>query len=149
MLGNVSGLHLGLGGALGGREQKGRKRTQLDAAAVVQMFLAKRSGYTGYTGSTLSNSLAAQYGLTAKAVRDIWNMRTWRKVTKPYWNAADHRKVLDKVLCAKCRGQGVAAITAACDECKAKHRKVEMEEDDGQEEEAAADTSAPQVSPHS
>jgi len=31
-----------------------------------------------------SAQLAAQYGITMKAVRDIWNQRTWPWVTMPY-----------------------------------------------------------------
>ncbi|EKX43541.1 hypothetical protein GUITHDRAFT_110347 [Guillardia theta CCMP2712] len=32
-----------------------------------------------------SNALAAQYGITAKAVRDIWNKRTWVHATHTLW----------------------------------------------------------------
>jgi len=54
-----------------------KTRTQLDVKAVVRLFLSKRG--TKMKLSTLSNSLAAEYGLTSKAVRDIWNLRTWRR----------------------------------------------------------------------
>ena len=65
------------------------KHTHLDSSAVVRIFLAKRSGYTGFVSRTLSKRLSAEYGLTPKAVRDIWSMKTWKKVTQPYWNAED------------------------------------------------------------
>lgn len=59
------------------RQRKRRKRKQLDAETVVRMFLS-RNDAERWTGS-LSNTLAAEHGLTAQAIRDIWNLRTWRK----------------------------------------------------------------------
>jgi hypothetical protein len=53
------------------------KRTQLDAESVVRIFLAKHTRCKGR--DTLSNSFANEYAMTPKAVRDIWNMRTWQK----------------------------------------------------------------------
>ena len=58
-------------------QRKRRKRKQLDAETVVRMFLS-RNDAERWTGS-LSNTLAAEHGLTAQAIRDIWNLRTWRK----------------------------------------------------------------------
>jgi len=69
-----------------------RKHTHLDSSAVIRIFLAKRSGYTGFVSRTLSTTLSKEYGLTPKAVRDIWSMKTWRKVTQPYWNAEDRQR---------------------------------------------------------
>ena len=39
---------------------------------------------------SLSAELAAEFGITSKAVRDIWNLRTWTWTTLPYWTQADH-----------------------------------------------------------
>lgn len=66
-----------------------RKRASLDPASVIGIFLAKRLNAGGR--SDLSGKLARQHKITAKAVRDIWNMRTWRKTTRPFWNAKDRQ----------------------------------------------------------
>jgi len=56
-----------------------RKRASLNEAAVVHIYLAQVTGHLG-----LSRALAHQYGVTTKAVRDIWKERTWKAVTQPY-----------------------------------------------------------------
>ena len=62
-------------------------RAQLDDESAVRIFLAKYASAEAMSSkSDLSGKLALQYGVTAKAVRDIWNMRTWKKATQPYWN---------------------------------------------------------------
>ena len=63
----------------------GQRRTYLDEAAVVHIFRAKHSN-PGVRDLNLSGKLAREYGVTAKAVRDIWNSRTWKSVTEPYRN---------------------------------------------------------------
>lgn len=65
-----------------------RPRATLDEASVVLIFQARPSK-ARRRDLTLSQRLAQHCGVTAKAVRDIWNMRTWRSVTRPYWNAAE------------------------------------------------------------
>ena len=61
----------------------------MDDASAVRIFLAKYASADG-SKADLSGELALQYGVTAKAVRDIWNTRTWKKAvtkaTQPYWN---------------------------------------------------------------
>lgn len=59
------------------QQQTGRKRTQLDAETVMRLFLSKYN--TEKSAGALSSDLAAEHGLTAKAIRDIWNLRTWRR----------------------------------------------------------------------
>ena len=47
-----------------------------------------------YPGATVDYKLKWNKhadNITAKAIRDIWNMRTWRKTTQPFWDAADWR----------------------------------------------------------
>ena len=63
-----------------------RKRASLDEASVVRIFLAKHAN-PGAKDTSLCRRLAHQYGVTDKAVRDIWNMRTWKHVTESYWMA--------------------------------------------------------------
>jgi hypothetical protein len=63
---------------------------KLNKAAALAIFQAKRCN----TGSRtrLSAVLGRRYGTTAKAVRDVWNGRTWAKVTKPFWTAAEKKE---------------------------------------------------------
>ena len=63
-----------------------RKRASLDEVTVVRIFLAKHAN-PGARDTSLCRRLAHQYGVTDKAVRDIWNMRTWKHVTESYWMA--------------------------------------------------------------
>ena len=68
-----------------------RKRASLDEDAVVKIFLANKiskSPEETHAGPGLRCSLARHYGVTEKAVRDIWTGRTWKRITAPYWNVA-------------------------------------------------------------
>ena len=58
-------------------------------------------------------SLATQFGITAKAVRDVWNLRTWAKTTMPFWTQAD----LNTRLCKECRSRKIRSLPEACDTC--------------------------------
>ena len=60
----------------------------LNEAAVVFIFQQK---LLRPHDPSLSARLAHQFGVTAKTVRDIWTLRTWTRVTQPYWTA-DHRQ---------------------------------------------------------
>ena len=33
--------------------------------------------------------LAHKYGVTGKAIRDVWTHKTWACATRPFWPAAD------------------------------------------------------------
>jgi hypothetical protein len=39
--------------------------------------------------SQLASRLAATFGVAPRTVRDIWNLRTWVKTTRPLWSNAD------------------------------------------------------------
>jgi hypothetical protein len=56
--------------------------TVLDARDAVAIFCAK-SGRKHR--DALSAMLSETYGITMKAVRDIWNLRTWKWDTRKYW----------------------------------------------------------------
>ena len=58
-------------------------------------------------------SLATQFGITAKAVRDVWNLRTWTKTTMPFWTQAD----LNTRLCKQCRSRKIRSLPEACETC--------------------------------
>ena len=58
-------------------------------------------------------SLATQFCITAKAVRDVWNLRTWAKTTMPFWTQAD----LNTRLCKECRSRKIRSLPDACETC--------------------------------
>ena len=62
---------------------------------------------------TLSNDLAREHGITPKAVRDIWSLRSWWAVTRPLWGAADHYKFRARFpnmhVCARCQNEGATS----------------------------------------
>lgn len=90
----------------------GTERSKISANDATAIFQA-RSPHAGTARHpTLGEDLARQYGITSKAVRDIWALRTWRAVTRPFWNAADHRKIRKRFpniqACARCRESGAS-----------------------------------------
>ena len=54
--------------------------TKITAESAVEIF---KAGGLGAKRSGVSKVLAERYGITMKAVRDIWNLRTWTQVTMP------------------------------------------------------------------
>ena len=46
----------------------------------------------------LASRLGQDFGISAKAVRDIWRLRTWTRATRPYWTPEDMRNHLKKNL---------------------------------------------------
>jgi len=62
----------------------------------VFIFLAgRRHGSIGSRGK-LSDSLSKEFGITPKAVRDIWNLRTWVRATRPHWTPLDEETFMNK-----------------------------------------------------
>ena len=68
----------------------------LDAQAAIDIFTRKK---TRVSRDATTAELAARYNITMKAVRDVWNMRTWVKTTMPYWDQSDLKTFLGKHLC--------------------------------------------------
>jgi len=64
--------------------QAGLVRTRLTADQAIFIFCKRRSK-TVRTAALL----AAEYGITPKAVRDIWTLKSWATQTKPYWSLID------------------------------------------------------------
>jgi hypothetical protein len=60
--------------------RKGRL-TATDAARIFKAKL-KRTSRT-------SAQLAEEYGVTSKAIRDVWSLKTWVVFTRPYWTEED------------------------------------------------------------
>ena len=63
----------------------------LDAQAAIDIFTRKK---TRVSRDATTAELAARYNITMKAVRDVWNMRTWVKTTMPYWDQSDLKTFL-------------------------------------------------------
>lgn len=59
----------------------------ITAPAAITIYQAKAKK-THRTGAHLSQL----FGVTPKAIRDIWNLRSWTLTTKPYWSEQDREK---------------------------------------------------------
>jgi len=92
----------------------------LDKEAAITIYLTK--AWRTPRDST-SSELAARYNITMKAVRDVWNLRTWTWVTMPYWTRGDWARFLRKHLCAECRQKGVRSLEEACNSCVKPRRR--------------------------
>ena len=64
------------------RKDASASSATLDGEAAIAIYLAKAARTPRDSTSSL---LAAQYKVTMKAVRDVWNLRTWVWTTMPYW----------------------------------------------------------------
>jgi len=71
----------------------------------LSLYQAK-ANKTHRTGSELSQL----FGVTSKAIRDVWNLRSWQTVTKPYWSEHDRQKYENSLTNARER----AASDAPC-----------------------------------
>ena len=63
--------------------RKGRL-TAVDAARIFKTKYHK-------TANT-SKLLAQRHGVTAKAIRDVWSLKTWVLITMPHWTEEDRRR---------------------------------------------------------
>jgi hypothetical protein len=76
----------------------------ISQAEAVMIFLAgSRHGSYGSRGK-LSDRLSKELGITPKAVRDIWNLRTWARATRPHWTPSDE-VTFTKSLAAFCNSK--------------------------------------------
>jgi len=74
-----------------------------------------------------ANRLATQYGITAKAVRDVWNHRTWVIATIALWEPEEARQYTLGRLCARCReAVRMRHIEQVCRKCKQFIRRIKM-----------------------
>lgn len=72
--------------ALHPRQALGGVAVALTAEGATSIFLAK---------TKRSNELAKEFSISTKAVRDIWNLRTWARTTEPYWSTEDADKYVE------------------------------------------------------
>jgi hypothetical protein len=63
---------------------------KINASAAVAIFRARSGKRT--LRDRIAADLAAEHGITPKAVRDVWNLRTWTAATQPEWTPADHER---------------------------------------------------------
>ena len=87
--------------------------TKDDARAI---YHVKRSGKCRHDAALLG----AHYGISAKAVRDVWSHRTWSEATMCLWTLQDVTKYVHMQLCSDCRDAEVSFDngTGACTNCK-------------------------------
>ena len=67
--------------------------------------------------ASLARALGKRYGVTSKAIRDIWNRRSWAWATRVHWTLRERQEELKEVLCKDCRARGVLRIEEACATC--------------------------------
>jgi hypothetical protein len=75
------------------------------------------SGQQGRTSKRchLADSLSKEFGITPKAIRDIWNLRTWWKSTRPYWSSSDEMHFLKRKSCgALCKSRRMSIMHELC-----------------------------------
>jgi hypothetical protein len=91
----------------------GMTLTDKDARSIYQVKRQRKSRHD-------AARLAGHYGITAKAIRDVWNHRTWVRATVSLWTVEDKKKYVSKKLCSACCDAGVSLVksTAACTTCK-------------------------------
>ena len=85
------------------------KTSVLTADSAILIFTSRAAKSSKLRDSS-SSKLAHEHGVTTKAVRDIWNMRTWVWTTMPYWSDEDMRTFLRKRTCKECKAKGVERI---------------------------------------
>jgi hypothetical protein len=66
----------------------------LTAAEATAIFKARAKRWGKQDG--LAAKLGAEYAISPKAVRDIWNLRTWADTTRPLWIASDYARFFAK-----------------------------------------------------
>ena len=86
----------------------------LSAHDAIEIYKAKENHTRR---DNVSEILSNKYQITMKAIRDIWNLRTWREVTKPYWTLEDQTKYLKTNQCAQCKVKNLNFLDEACETC--------------------------------
>ena len=70
----------------------GRKSwsVSLDESLAIQIYTSRpRNAGSKYGSMAEAARLGEQHGVSPKTIRDIWNRRSWVKVTRAYWTAAE------------------------------------------------------------
>jgi hypothetical protein len=77
-----------------GRISQGRGMCTISSNDAVLIFNSAKHDCT--KRDRLANRFAKEFGITSKAVRDIWNLRTWAGTTKPFWSPSDEAHFLKR-----------------------------------------------------
>ena len=71
----------------------------ITAEQAQSIFIARQK----FGARDLAARLAPEVGISSKAIRDIWSLRTWTHATRPHWTTADQEKFDRKQAQAQCR----------------------------------------------
>ena len=91
----------------------------ISAEAAALIFKARHDA-NRHKQDKLATRLSATFGISPKAVRDIWCLRTWVHATFPYWLPTDWQHFSAKRRCVACSRTGVSSIEQACTSCRSK-----------------------------
>ena len=93
------------------QEQHDAAEGKISTAEAINIFRARCPHFRVAKHPTLANDLAHQFGLSPRAIRDIWNLRTWWTATMPLWTAEDwvlfRTKYSETRMCESCKRQAV------------------------------------------
>jgi hypothetical protein len=97
---------------------------RISARTATFIYMAKHEN-NPRRGDRLAARLSEKFGITSKAVRDIWNLRTWARTTRSHWTHHDHIKFRNKKLYISCKKAG-KSIEEASPKCNVRkqHRRV-------------------------
>jgi hypothetical protein len=79
-----------------GKPSQARGVRTISSNAAILIFNAAKHNRT--KRDRLAHRFAKEFGITPKAVRDIWNLRTWVQTTKPFWSPPDETNFLKREL---------------------------------------------------
>lgn len=89
------------------------RRTSLHEKAVLEIFASRphrNSEGVFFPSTAASKDLAKKFHIADKTVRDIWNRRSWSKVTRPHFNDAEVKAEEEKT--HGMNGSGILVIAA-------------------------------------
>jgi hypothetical protein len=69
-------------------------RALLTEREAVEIYLCRKKSSSGHKVST--NALANKYNVSPKAIRDIWNRRTWAPETRHLWTDGERPMIREK-----------------------------------------------------
>ena len=90
------------------------------SAETAALIFKARNDSNRHKQDKLAKRLGETFGISPKAVRDIWSLRTWVHATFPYWLPTDWQHFSAKRRCVACSRTGVSSIEQACTSCRSK-----------------------------
>ena len=89
--------------------------------SAVEVYLCRPTalGTRSLKTASLARSLGERYGVTSKAIRHVWNRRSWAWATRPHWTPRELQEQLQTISCVNCRARGVTSFEEACATCAA------------------------------